>query len=217
MIICGGIKIVEIIGGQNGLSHLTIQIDAITQERSIAFKLTLLCWFSFLKICPQNKKQDIMQKITPFLWFNNQAEEAVDYYVSVFKDAKKGDVLRHTEAGPGPAGTVLTVAFTLFGQEFVALNGGPQFNFTEAVSFVINCETQKEVDYYWERLIKDGGEESMCGWLKDKYGLSWQVTPVALIKMISDKSTKKADAAMQAMMKMKKLDLPTLQKAYDEA
>ena len=158
-----------------------------------------------------------MQKITPFLWFDNQAEEAVDYYVSVFKDARKGDVLRYTSAGPGPEGAVLTVSFTLFGQELVALNGGPQFKFTEAVSFVINCETQKEVDYYWETLTKDGGEESMCGWLKDKYGLSWQVTPVALLKMISDKNTKKADAAMQAMMKMKKLDLPTLQKAYDEA
>ena len=157
-----------------------------------------------------------MQKITPFLWFNNQAEEAIDFYVSVFKDSKKGEVLHYTDAGPGPEGSVITVPCTLFGQEFVALNGGPQFKFTEAISFVINCETQEEVDYYWKKLL-EGGQESMCGWLKDKFGLSWQVVPVALDKMLADKNTKKASAAMKAMLKMKKLDLPTLQKAFDEA
>ena len=157
-----------------------------------------------------------MQKITPFLWFNSQAEEAVDFYMSVFKEGKKGDVVRWGEVGPGPAGSVLTVSFTLFGQEFIALNGGPQFNFTEAVSFVINCDTQDEVDYYWNKLT-DSGQESMCGWLKDKFGLSWQVVPRVLDKLLADKNSKKADATMQAMLKMKKLDIAVLRRAFDEA
>ena len=158
-----------------------------------------------------------MQKITPFLWFNTEAEEAVDYYVSVFKDARKGKVLRWTDEGPGAAGSVLTVEISIFGQDFVALNGDPQFKFNESVSFVINCDTQEEVDYYWNRLISDGGEESMCGWLKDKYGLSWQVTPVALLKLIGDHNQKKAANVMRVMMTMKKLEIAPLQKAYDEA
>src|SRR5205809_188288 len=146
--------------------------------------------FLCIQIC-KKLNLEFMQKINPFLWFDNNAEEAVDYYVSVFKDVKKGEIVRWTGEGPGVAGSVLTVAFSIFGQEFVALNGGPQFKFTEAVSFVINCDTQEEIDYYWNTLTKDG-EESMCGWLKDKYGLSWQITPRALISMIGDKNQKKA-------------------------
>src|SRR4030095_11588328 len=132
-----------------------------------------------------------MQKITPFLWFDNQAEEAMNFYVSIFKNSKIVSVTRYPEGGPGPAGTVLTANFQLNGQEFVALNGGPRFKFTEAVSFVVNCETQQEVDDYWGKL-SEGGEESMCGWLKDKYGLSWQIVPTVLPKLLGDKNAKKA-------------------------
>ena len=156
-----------------------------------------------------------MQKITPFLWFDGKAEDAVNFYCSVFKDAKMGEVVRWDKTGPGPEGSVLTAAFELFGQKFVALNGGPEFKFNEAVSFVINCDNQDEVDYYWDKLTADGGQPSQCGWLKDKFGLSWQVTPTVLLKMIGDKDPAKAGRAMQAMMKMTKLDIATLEKACD--
>jgi predicted 3-demethylubiquinone-9 3-methyltransferase (glyoxalase superfamily) len=156
----------------------------------------------------------IQQKITPFLWFDTQAEEAANFYTSVFKNSKVGKVMRTGDAGPGPKGTVLTVSFQLDGQEFVALNGGPQFRFTEAVSFVINCTSQEEVDYYWNKLT-EGGQESACGWLKDKFGLSWQVTPTILPEYLTDKDPQKADRVMQAMMQMKKIDIPTLQRAYE--
>src|SRR3990170_9009584 len=126
-----------------------------------------------------------MQKITPFLWFNDQAEEAVNFYVSIFKNSKILDVARYGEAGPGPAGSVMTATFQLEGQEFTALNGGPEFKFTEAISFFVHCETQQEVDELWEKL-SEGGEESMCGWLKDKYGLSWQIIPTVLGEMMND-------------------------------
>ena len=162
-----------------------------------------------------------MQKITPMLWFDGKAEEAANFYVSLFKDSKIGDILRYDEASAqaagGKVGSVLTIEFELEGQKFVGLNGGPQFKFTEAVSFVINCDTQEEVDKFWNKLTADGGEESQCGWLKDKYGLSWQVTPTILVDMINDKNPAKAKAAMEAMMQMKKIDIPTLQKAYDAA
>ena len=155
-----------------------------------------------------------MQKITPFLWFDNNAEEAANFYVSVFKNSKLLNIARYSEVGPGPKGTVMTVEFELNGQEFIALNAGPTFKFTEAISFVVNCETQEEVDYYWERL-SEGGEKSHCGWLKDKFGLSWQVTPTILGKLMADKDQDKANRVMQAMLKMDKLDIEPLQRAYD--
>jgi len=156
-----------------------------------------------------------MQKITPFLWFDNQAEEAVNFYVSVFKNAKVTGTTRCGEEGPGPKGSVLTVAFELNGQEFVALNGGPQFKFTEAISFVVNCETQEEIDYYWEKLTAGGGQEIECGWLKDKYGLAWQIVPAAIWGWMQDKDPVRSQRVMHALMQMKKLDLPTLQRAAD--
>jgi len=159
-----------------------------------------------------------MQKITPFLWYDDKAEEAANFYVSIFKNSKVGDVTRYDEesskAAGRPKGTVMTIDFQLEGQEFVALNGGPHFKFTEAVSFVVNCETQEEVDYFWEKL-SDGGAEVQCGWLKDKYGLSWQVTPTVLTEMLKDKDPQKAKRVMQAMLQMKKIDIQTLKQAYE--
>lgn len=162
-----------------------------------------------------------MQKITPFLWFDDKAAEAANFYVSLFKNSRVGATTRYDEASSKPsgrpAGSVMTVEFELDGQKFVGINGGPHFKFTEAVSFVINCENQEEVDKFWSKLTEGGGQESQCGWLKDKYGLSWQVTPTVLIDMINDKNPAKAKAAMEAMLQMKKIDIPTLQKAYDAA
>jgi len=156
-----------------------------------------------------------MQKITPFLWFDGKAEEAMNFYISIFKNSKIVSVTRYGETGPGPKGTVMTAKFELDGQEFVALNGGPQFTFTEAISFVVNCETQQEVDELWEKL-SEGGEKSRCGWLKDKYGLSWQVVPTVLVEMLQDKDAKKSNRVMQAMLQMKKIDVAGLQQAYDQ-
>lgn len=153
-----------------------------------------------------------MQKITPFLWFDNQAEEAMNFYVSIFKDSKVVSVARYPEGSPAPAGTVMTAKFELEGQEFVALNGGPQFKFTEAISMVVNCTTQEEVDYYWEKLSA-GGKEVECGWLKDKYGLFWQITPTILIELLQDKDPEKASRVMQAMMKMVKIDIEAITRA----
>jgi predicted 3-demethylubiquinone-9 3-methyltransferase (glyoxalase superfamily) len=162
-----------------------------------------------------------MQKITPFLWYEDKAEQAANFYVSLFKNSKVGDITRYDEASEKaagrPAGSVMTVAFVLEGQEFVAINGGPAFKLTEAVSFVVSCESQEEVDKYWNALTADGGQESQCGWLKDKYGLSWQITPTILIEMLKDKNQAKAKAVMEAMLQMKKIDIPTLRKAYDQA
>src|SRR3982074_3939017 len=149
-----------------------------------------------------------MQKITPFLWFDDNAEEAVNFYVSIFENSKVAGVSRYGEAGPGPKGTVMVAKFQIEGQEFLALNGGPHFKFTEAVSFVVNCETQEEVDYFWEKLTADGGAESQCGWLKDKYGLSWQVVPNILVELLQDKDT--AQGAMKALLQMKKIDIAKL-------
>jgi len=154
-----------------------------------------------------------MQKITPFLWFDGKAEEAMNFYFSIFKNSKILSVTRYGEAGPGPKGTVMTAKFELNGQEFVALNGGPQFTFTEAISFVVNCETQQEVDELWEKLSA-GGQKSRCGWLKDKYGLSWQVVPTALVEMLQDKDAKKSNRVMQAMLQMNKIEIETLRRAY---
>ena len=154
-----------------------------------------------------------MQKITPFLWFNDNAEEAMSCYVSIFKNSKVLNVARYGEAGPGPNGTVMTATFQLDGQEFVALNGGPHFKFTEAISFVVYCETQEEVDEFWEKL-SEGGEKSRCGWLKDKYGLSWQIVPTVLAELYQDKDAEKTKRVMEAMLKMDKLDIKTLKQAY---
>ncbi len=153
------------------------------------------------------------QKITTFLWFDGKAEEAARHYTSIFKNSKILGVTRYGDAGPGPKGSVMTVAFELEGQEFTALNGGPQFKFTEAISLVVNCETQKEVDEVWGKLTA-GGEEGPCGWLKDKFGLSWQIVPTALLRMIQDKDPEKTKRVMEAMFQMKKLDLAQLERAY---
>jgi predicted 3-demethylubiquinone-9 3-methyltransferase (glyoxalase superfamily) len=150
---------------------------------------------------------------TTCLWFDGQAEEAARYYMSIFKDSKLGRVGRHTEAGPGPAGSVLVVEFEINGQKFIALNGGPQFTFNEAISFQIHCDDQDEVDYYWSRLSEDG-EEVACGWLKDKYGVSWQVVPAVLIDMIADPDQEKARRTTEAMMAMTKFDIAALRRAY---
>ena len=153
-----------------------------------------------------------MSKITPFLWFNNNAEEAMNFYCSIFKNAKVGKVSRYGEAGPGPKGSVMSATFELEGQEFFALNGGPMFQFTEAVSFYVKCETQAEVDYYWDKLLA-GGKPSQCGWLKDRFGLSWQIVPNRLGELLGDKDAKRANAAMQAMLKMSKIVISDLEKA----
>jgi predicted 3-demethylubiquinone-9 3-methyltransferase (glyoxalase superfamily) len=156
-----------------------------------------------------------MQKITPCLWFDTEAEEAAEYYVSLFGDAKILDITHYGEAGPRPAGMVLTVSFMLEGQEYVALNGGPDFPFTEAVSFQVSCEDQEEVDRFWARLLEDGGTEGPCGWIKDRFGLSWQVVPVAMLKLLSDPDPARAQRAMAAMLQMTKLEVAALEKAAD--
>lgn len=156
-----------------------------------------------------------MQKITPFLWFNDQAEEAMNFYTSVFKDSRIVSVSRFGEGGPGAAGKVMTATFELYGQEFTALNGGPEFNFTEAISFMVHCETQAEVDELWAKL-SEGGEESQCGWLKDKFGVSWQIIPNALTEMLGDPDPEKARRVTEAMLKMQKIDVPTLRRAYEQ-
>jgi predicted 3-demethylubiquinone-9 3-methyltransferase (glyoxalase superfamily) len=153
-----------------------------------------------------------MQSIHPFLWFDSQAEEAANFYVALFPNSRVTDIVRCGPAGPGPEGSVLTVSFELNGQSFVALNGGPMYRFNEAVSFVIPCETQEEVDRYWDALM-EGGQSQACGWLKDRYGLSWQVTPTALIKLLSDPDQAKAGRVMRAMQQMIKLDIPALEAA----
>jgi predicted 3-demethylubiquinone-9 3-methyltransferase (glyoxalase superfamily) len=154
-----------------------------------------------------------MQKITPFLWFEDQAEEAANFYTSIFKNSKLGSVTRYGEGGPGPEGSAMTVSFELEGLQFTALNGGPEFNFTEAVSFLVDCKSQEEVDYLWEKL-SEGGEEGPCGWLKDKFGLSWQIIPTALTEMLNDPDPEKARRVTEAMLQMKKIDVPTLEQAY---
>jgi predicted 3-demethylubiquinone-9 3-methyltransferase (glyoxalase superfamily) len=154
-----------------------------------------------------------MQKITPFLWFNDQAEEAVNHYISLFKDSKVGSISRYGENTPGQAGSVMMITFTLNGQEFMALNGGPLFKFTEALSMFVNCETQAEVDELWEKL-SEGGEKGQCGWLKDRYGISWQIVPTALGELMQGPDPEGAQRVMQAMLKMCKIDIAALKQAY---
>lgn len=156
-----------------------------------------------------------MQKITPFLWFDGNAEEAANFYVSIFKNSKIGTIGRYGEAGPGPKGGVMIVTFQLEGQEFTALNGGPQFKFTPAISLFVNCETQEEVDELWEKLAA-GGRKDRCGWLQDKYGLSWQIIPTALGKLMSDPDPEKSGRVMKAMLQMDKIDIKRLQQAYQQ-
>ena len=156
-----------------------------------------------------------MQKITPFLWFNDQAEEAMNFYTAIFKNSKISSVSRYGEGGPGQPGSVMTATFELDGQEFMALNGGPLFTFTEAISLFVNCETQAEVDELWEKLT-EGGEESQCGWLKDKYGLSWQIVPSVLGELLNDPDAEKAGRVMNAMLQMKKIDIAGLRAAYEQ-
>lgn len=153
----------------------------------------------------------IEQRVTPMLWFDNQAEEAANYYVSIFKNSKVTNVSRYGDTGPGPKGSVMVAEFELDGQQFTALNGGPRFKFTEAISLVVNCENQEEVDYYWEKLSGDGGQEVVCGWLKDKYGLSWQVVPVRAFELLSDPAT--SDRVMAAVMEMTKIELSKIEQA----
>lgn len=157
-----------------------------------------------------------MQKITPFLWFDGQAEEAMNFYTSIFKNSKPGRVTRYPEGAPMPAGTAMTATFQLEGLEFIALNGGPLFKFNESVSFVVNCETQEEVNELWEKLCA-GGQKSRCGWLKDKFGLSWQIIPKALGQLLGDKDPKKSQAVMAAMLQMDKIDIGRLEAAHKAA
>lgn len=156
-----------------------------------------------------------MQKITPFLWFDGKAEEAAHFYTSIFKDSKIGTIHRFGEAGPGPKGSVVTVSFQIAGQEFVGLNGGPRFKFNESISFFVDCQDQTEVDYFWTKLIEGGGSEGQCGWLKDKYGVSWQIIPAALMKLLGDPDSKRSARAMQAMLQMKKIEVAKLEAAAD--
>jgi predicted 3-demethylubiquinone-9 3-methyltransferase (glyoxalase superfamily) len=156
-----------------------------------------------------------MQKITPFLWYDGQAEEAMNFYISIFKNSKVVTVARYSDAGPGPKGSVMTAAFQLEGQDFVALNGGPQFKFTPAISFVVNCEMQQEVDDLWEKLSA-GGRKDRCGWLQDKFGVSWQIVPTILSKLFQDKDPEKSKRVMQAMLQMDKLDIARLRQAHEK-
>jgi predicted 3-demethylubiquinone-9 3-methyltransferase (glyoxalase superfamily) len=156
-----------------------------------------------------------MQKITPFLWFDDKAEEAVEFYTSIFKNSKIGRISRYGEEGPGPKGTLMTATFQLNGQEFMALNGGPYFTFSPAISFFVNCETQEEVDELWEKL-SEGGEKQQCGWLKDKYGVSWQIVPTALGVLLQDKDAEKSSRVMKAMLQMNKIDIAILKQAYEQ-
>jgi predicted 3-demethylubiquinone-9 3-methyltransferase (glyoxalase superfamily) len=156
----------------------------------------------------------ISQRITPCLWFDGQAEEAANFYVSIFRNSKITAISRYGDAGPGPKGSVMVVGFELDGQAFTGLNGGPMFKFNEAISMVVNCETQEEVDHYWDRLL-EGGEPSQCGWLKDRFGLSWQIVPTALVDMVQDKDAARSQRVMAAMLDMRKLDIAGLKQAYE--
>ena len=157
-----------------------------------------------------------MQKIPPFLWFDNNAEEAVNHYISIFKNSKIGSVVLYGDVGPRPRGTVMTIAFQLEGQDFIALNGGPIFKFNEAISLSVDCKSQQEVDDLWERLA-DGGQQGQCGWLKDKFGLSWQIVPSVLVEMLQNKNAEKSKRVMEAILQMTKIDIARLQRAFEKA
>ncbi len=161
------------------------------------------------------RTQPLQQKVTTFLWFNDNAEEAVNFYVSTFKNSKILKTVHYGEAGPGPKGSVMIIDFQLDGQEFTALNGGPEFKFTEAISLVVHCKTQEEVDYFWEKL-SEGGEKIECGWLKDKFGLAWQIVPDSFLELLSDNDPQRTQKVMKAMMQMKKLDIQKLKQAVEK-
>jgi predicted 3-demethylubiquinone-9 3-methyltransferase (glyoxalase superfamily) len=163
---------------------------------------------------PSARREITMQKITPFLWFNGQAEEAMNFYLSIFKYSERISVARYGEAGPGAKGSVMTASFQLAGQEFIALNGGPQYTFTPAISFVVSCETQQEVDEYWQKLA-EGGRTDRCGWLQDRFGVSWQIVPTALSRLLQDKDPERSKRVMAVMLQMTKLDIARLQQAAD--
>ena len=156
-----------------------------------------------------------MQKISPFLWFDGKAEEAANFYVAIFKNSKIVSLMRYGEAGPGPKGSVMGVTFQLDGQEFMAINGGPHFTFSPAISFFVKCETQGEIDHFWEKLLAGGGKTQQCGWLTDKYGVTWQIVPTILGELLRSKDAEKSTRAMKAMLQMVKLDITALKKAYD--
>ena len=156
-----------------------------------------------------------MQTITPFLWFNGRAEEAANFYIGIFKNAKITETMRYGDAGPGPKGSLMSATFELDGQKFIALNGGPQFQFSPAISFFVLCDTQEEVDHFWDKL-SDGGQKIQCGWLTDKFGVTWQIVPKVLGEMLRDKDPAKSQRVMKAMMQMKKLDIAGLKAAYDQ-
>jgi predicted 3-demethylubiquinone-9 3-methyltransferase (glyoxalase superfamily) len=158
-----------------------------------------------------------MPRITPNLWFDTQGQEAAEFYVSIFPNSRITDITYYGDAGPGPAGTVLTVEFELDGQPYTAINGGPEFTFDEAISLLVNCRDQEEADYYWEKLREGGGEESQCGWLKDRYGLSWQVCPVGMVELLNDPDPLRAERAMRAMLGMRRIDLAEIRAAADGA
>jgi predicted 3-demethylubiquinone-9 3-methyltransferase (glyoxalase superfamily) len=187
-----------------------LQIASVWQTRSVQA--------SACQNGQRNKTR--LQKITPFLWFDHEAEEAAKFYTSIFKNSKIGRIFHYTEQAAEktgrPVGSVLTVEFEIEGQKFVALNGGPLFKFSESISFVVNCDSQEEVDYFWEKLTADGGEESACGWLTDKFGLSWQVVPTVLIDMLHDEDSEKSERVTNAMLQMKKIDIKTLKEAYEQ-
>lgn len=156
-----------------------------------------------------------MQKISPFLWFDGKAEEAANFYVSIFRNSKIASVMHYGEAGPGPKGSVMGVTFQLDGQEFMAINGGPQFTFSPAISFFVKCETQAEIDHFWDKLLAGGGKTQQCGWLTDKYGVTWQIVPTVLGELLQSKDAEKSQRAMRAMLQMVKLDIAALQKAFE--
>jgi|SRR6185295_19382887 len=156
-----------------------------------------------------------MQKISPFLWFDGKAEEAANFYVSIFRNSKIASVMHYGEAGPGPKGSVMGVTFQLDGQEFMAINGGPQFTFSPAISFFVKCETQAEIDHFWDKLLAGGGKTQQCGWLTDKYGVTWQIVPTVLGELLQSKDAGKSQRAMRAMLQMVKLDIAALQKAFE--
>jgi predicted 3-demethylubiquinone-9 3-methyltransferase (glyoxalase superfamily) len=196
-------------GGESGRTGSCIQHP---EARSTNCRVVVSISLLLVRLVAKEKTN--MQKITPFLWFDNKAEEAMNFYVSVFKNSKVGRVTRYGEAGPGPKGTVMSATFQLDGQDFLALNGGPHFTFTPAISFFVNCETQQEVDELWEKL-SEGGKKDRCGWLKDKYGLSWQIIPSVLGRLLQDKDPEKSKRVMQAMLQMDKIDIERLKQAYE--
>src|SRR5438270_6459558 len=183
---------------------------------TVAYGCEIITAGATLKPSPPGDQGDAsMQKITPFLWFDSQAEEAANFYVSLFKNSKIQTVRRYGEAGPGPNGSVMAVNFQLGGQDFIALNGGPQFKFTPAISLFVNCDTQEEVDQLWDKLSA-GGRKDRCGWLQDKYGLSWQIVPRALQQLMSDPDPKKSASVMHAMLQMDKIDIEALKRAHEK-